>query len=177
MKSLLRRLQHKPKRNTMHIRPLVCTLAVVLILSAGGARANALNQGDIEAFRGLIAKNLDLKKDILTAGRVMAGDDSRQCMLGLATEVGGVADRLVLLITLVFLARDMVNSTDEALTLDHFRFHAQSFLNELPTDVTSVNRIAGSCSREDISAKAQEVVNLNRATSSLLQSIMVRLGS
>jgi hypothetical protein len=98
-------------------------------------------------------------------------------MMGLATEVGGVADRLVLLITLVFLAKDMVNSADESLTLDHFRFHAQSFLNELPTDGTSLNRTAGRCSGEDISTKAQEIVNLNRATTSVIQSIMVRLGS
>jgi len=161
----------------MHIRPLVCTLAVVLILSAGVARANVLNQADIEAFRGLIAKNLDLKKDILSAGLVMAGEDARQCMMGFATEVGGVADRLVLLITLVFLAKDMVNSADESLTLDHFRFHAQSFLNELSTDGTSLNRTAGRCSGGDISTKAQEIVSLNRATTSVIQSIMVRLGS
>jgi len=161
----------------MHIRALVCTLSVVLILSAGAARANVLNQSDIEAFRGLIAKNLDLKKDILSAGRAMAGDDARQCMLDLATEVGGVADRLVLLITLVFLARDMVNNIDESLTLDHFKFHAQSFLNELPTEGAGISRIAGRCSREEIvSTKAQEIVNLNGATTSLLQSIMVRLG-
>jgi hypothetical protein len=83
----------------MRIRVLIGTLAVALILSAGAARSNALNQSDIDAFRGLIAKNLDLKKDILTAGRGMAGDDARQCMLDLATGAGGVADRLVLLIT------------------------------------------------------------------------------
>jgi hypothetical protein len=161
----------------MHIRALVCTFAVVLILSAGVARANVLNQSDIEAFRGLIAKNLDLKKDILSAGRAIAGDDARQCMLDLATEVGGVVDRLVLLITLVFLARDMVDNIDESLTLDHLRFHAQSFLNELPTEGAGISRIAGRGSREDIvSTKAQEILNLNGAMTSLLQSIMVRLG-
>jgi hypothetical protein len=132
----------------MRIRVLIGTLAVALILSAGAARSNALNQSDIDAFRGLIAKNLDLKKDILTAGRGMAGDDARQCMLDLATGVGGVADRLVLLITLAFLAKDMVDSSDESLTLDHFRFHAQSFLNELATETASINRIAGRCCRD-----------------------------
>jgi hypothetical protein len=156
-----------------YVRELV--LLALLVLPTGSASANTLTRpADFEALHKVLMSALTLGKDLWsTAGT--QGD--LKCVSYLNDRIKALTDVLGPLDTMVMLASDMVDSTDEQKIIRLLSHQAPDFLKSVEADQRGTNAVMAECAGDALTAvKAQELLHILDRAAGLVKALIKKIG-
>jgi hypothetical protein len=162
------------------IRYAIASLFVFSILLPSLAGAFVLSPNDQERFDGLLERTIQLQSDTLAAHQGTLGGPAfvrdAQCYFDLVVNLTEVRLELSHLQSVVSLSVLMIDPRDDRTVLSELKQDMVSFLKSVERDRAIVNRVPGHCPMSSfIAAKAQEMLNLYTAATSLVREVSSRI--
>jgi hypothetical protein len=155
----------------------VLVILASLVLPTKSATANVLSAGDYENFRNLDLKMLSIGDDISGLVTNQPTTHAPDCVIELAFKFDAVQADLHGIGTLVALATNVTDHSDELRVIQQLSLASQRFLEQLKYHRLILNSVMSNCAENDASAKSQEVSRTWSDAASLIQSIVKKIGA
>ncbi len=157
-----------------YIRGLV--LFASLLLPTTPAFANVLSPADDQSFHDLDVKMLSIADDLYTLITNRPATPAPDCLIELAFKFDAVQSDLHTVGTLVGLAANMADKTDELRVIHYLNLAAWGFLEQLKYHRIILSSIVGKCSGDDVVSKSQEISRTWSDAATLVQSTIKKIG-
>jgi Single Cache domain 2 len=162
---------------TMSMRYLAAFVILAsLVLPPKSATANVLSPADYESFHNLDLKMLPIGDDLYALITNRPGTHAPDCLIELAFKFDAVQANLHTIGTLVGLAASMTDNADELRVIHSLSLAAWGFLEQLKYHRLILNSIVSNCAEDQAVAKSQEISRTWSDASSLVQSIVKKIG-
>ncbi len=158
-----------------YMRVLVTLISLLLLTKS--ATANVLSPGDYENFRNIDLKMLSIGDDIYGLVTNQPATHAPDCVIELAFKFDAVQADLHGVGTLVALAANVTDHTDELRVIQQLGLASRRFLEQLKYHRLILNSVMSNCAEKDAIAKGQEVSHTWSDVASLVQSIVKKIGA
>jgi hypothetical protein len=157
-----------------YIRVLV--LLTSLLLLTKPAFANVLTPADDQSYHDLNIKMLVIADDLYTLISNRPATAAPDCLIELAFKFDAVQSDLHTIGTLVGLAANMADKTDELRVMHYLSLASWGFLEQLKYHRLILSSIVGKCSGDDAVSKSQEISHTWSDAATLVQSTIKKIG-
>jgi hypothetical protein len=147
-----------------------------LVLPTGSAAANVLSPADYENFHNLDLKMLSIGDEIYGLMTTQPATHAPDCLVELAFKFDAVQADLHSVGTLVVLAVNMTDNTDELRVTQQLSLAGRRFLEQLKYHRLILNSMMSNCAENDAIAKSQEISRTWSDAALLVQSIVKKIG-
>src|SRR5262245_1076 len=160
----------------MRYMGILVILASLLLLTKS-ATANVLSASDYENFRNLDLKMLSIGDDISGLVANQSATRAPDCVIELAFKFDAVQADLHGIGTLVALAGNVTDHSDELRVIQQLSLASRRFLEQLKYHRLILNSLMSNCAEKNAIAKSQEVMHTWSDAASLVQSIVKKIGA
>ena len=148
-----------------------------LVLPAKSATANVLSPADYENFHNLDLKMLTVGDGLYALITNRPAAQAPDCLMQLAFKFDAVQADLHSVGTLVALAANMADNADELRVIQYLSLASWRFLEQVKYHRLILNSMMSNCAEDGAVAKSQEISHTWSDATSLVQSIVKKIGA
>ena len=152
-------------------------ILALLVLPAKSATANVLSPADYENFHNLDLKMLTIGDDLYALITNRPAAQAPDCLVQLAFKFDAVQADVHSIGTLVALAANMADNADEIRVIQYLNLASWRFLEQVKYHRLILNSMMSNCAEDGAVAKSQEISHTWSDATSLVQSIVKKIGA